>query len=111
MLLAQQVNLVMEGELVKMSKRLGTFSTMSDLLDEIGVDVARYFFIMRSIDSHLDFDLALAKKQSSENPVFYLQYAHARICSIFREAEKRRIRTNRRGLKCAFSTILNLLYL
>ncbi len=90
-LLAQQVNLVMEGELVKMSKRLGTFSTMSDLLDEIGVDVARYFFIMRSIDSHLDFDLALAKKQSSENPVFYLQYAHARICSIFREAEKRRI--------------------
>jgi arginyl-tRNA synthetase len=88
-LIAQQVNLVMEGELVKMSKRLGKFSTMSELLDEIGVDVARYFFIMRSIDSHLDFDLALAKKQSSENPVFYLQYAHARICSIFREAEKR----------------------
>ncbi len=88
-LIAQQVNLVMEGELVKMSKRLGKFSTMSELLDEIGVDVARYFFIMRSIDSHLDFDLALAKKQSSENPVFYLQYAHARICSIFREAQKR----------------------
>ncbi|TAL30717.1 MAG: arginine--tRNA ligase [Spirochaetes bacterium] len=88
-LIAQQVNLVMEGELVKMSKRLGKFSTMSELLDEIGVDVARYFFVMRSTDSHLDFDLALAKKQSSENPVFYLQYAHARICSIFREAEKR----------------------
>jgi arginyl-tRNA synthetase len=88
-LLSQQVNLVMEGEMVKMSKRLGTFSTMSDLIDEIGTDVARYFFVMRSIDSHLDFDLALAKKQSSENPVFYLQYAHARICSIFREAEKR----------------------
>lgn len=88
-LLAQQVNLVMEGEMVKMSKRLGTFSTMTDLIGEIGVDVARYFFIMRSIESHLDFDLALAKKQSSENPVFYLQYAHARICSIFREAEKR----------------------
>jgi arginyl-tRNA synthetase len=88
-LIAQQVNLVMEGEMVKMSKRLGRFSTMSELLDEIGVDVARYFFTMRSTDSHLDFDLALAKRQSSENPVFYLQYAHARICSIFREAEKR----------------------
>jgi arginyl-tRNA synthetase len=53
------------------------------------VDVARYFFVMRSLESHLDFDLSLAKKQSSENPVFYLQYAHARICSIFREADKR----------------------
>ena len=90
-LIAQQVNLVMEGEIVKMSKRLGNFSTMAELIDEIGVDVARYFFVMRSMDSHLDFDLALAKKQSSENPVFYLQYAHARICSIFREAESRGI--------------------
>ena len=90
-LIAQQVNLIMEGESVKMSKRLGNFSTMEDLISEIGVDVARYFFVMRSLDSHLDFDLALAKKNSSENPVFYLQYAHARICSIFREAEKRDI--------------------
>ena len=88
-LVAQQVNLIMEGEAVKMSKRLGKFSTMKDLLDEIGPDVARYFFIMRSMDSHLDFDLVLAKKESSENPVFYLQYAHARICSLFRQAEKR----------------------
>jgi arginyl-tRNA synthetase len=88
-LIAQQVNLLMEGETVKMSKRLGQFSTMQDLIDEIGVDVARYFFVMRSLESHLDFDLTLAKKQSSENPVFYLQYAHARICSLFREAEKR----------------------
>lgn len=90
-LLAQQVNLLMEGQTVKMSKRLGNFSTMRELLEEIGVDVSRYFFVMRSLESHLDFDLALAKKQSSENPVFYLQYAHARICSIFREAEKRGI--------------------
>jgi len=88
-LIAQQVNLIMEGEIVKMSKRLGQFSTMRELIDEIGVDVARYFFVMRSLESHLDFDLALAKRESSENPVFYLQYAHARICSIFREAEKR----------------------
>ena len=90
-LIAQQVNLVHEGETVKMSKRLGKFSTMRELIDDIGVDVARYFFVMRSMDSHLDFDLALAKRQSSENPVFYLQYAHARICSIFREAQARGI--------------------
>lgn len=90
-LISQQVNLVMEGETVKMSKRLGNFSTMRELIDEVGVDVSRFFFIMRSMDSHLDFDLALAKKNSSENPVFYLQYAHARICSIFKEAERRSI--------------------
>jgi arginyl-tRNA synthetase len=90
-LIAQQVNLIMDGEAVKMSKRLGNFSTMRELIEEVGVDVSRYFFIMRSMDSHLDFDLNLAKKNSSENPVFYLQYAHARICSIFREAEKRKI--------------------
>lgn len=88
-LISQQVNLMMDGETVKMSKRLGQFSTMHDLIEEIGVDVARYFFVMRSLESHLDFDLTLAKKESSENPVFYLQYAHARICSLFREAEKR----------------------
>jgi len=91
-LISQQVNLIMEGETVKMSKRLGNFSTMRELIDEVGVDVSRFFFVMRSLDSHLDFDLALAKKSSSENPVFYLQYAHARICSIFREAEKRKIK-------------------
>ncbi len=96
-LIAQQVNLIMEGETVKMSKRLGQFSTMRDLIDEIGVDVARYFFIMRSLESHLDFDLALAKKESSENPVFYLQYAHARICSLFIEAGKRGVRYDEGG--------------
>ena len=87
-LIAQQVNLLAGGELVKMSKRLGNFSKMKDLIEEIGTDVSRFFFVMRSMESHLDFDLELAKKQSSENPVFYLQYAHARICSVFREAEK-----------------------
>ena len=90
-LIAQQVNLVREGEIVKMSKRLGRFSTMRELVDEIGVDVSRYFFVMRSMESHLDFDLVLAKRAGSENPVFYLQYAHARICSIFREARTRGI--------------------
>ncbi|MGL4369783.1 MAG: arginine--tRNA ligase [Spirochaetota bacterium] len=90
-LISQQVNLLAGGELVKMSKRLGNFSRMRELIDEIGADVARFFFVMRSMESHLDFDLELAKKQSSENPVFYLQYAHARICSVFREAEKQGI--------------------
>ena len=93
-LIAQQVNLIQGGETVKMSKRLGQFSTMEDLIEEVGVDVSRYFFIMRSLDSHLDFDLSLAKKESSENPVFYLQYAHARISSIFRESEKRNLNFN-----------------
>jgi arginyl-tRNA synthetase len=91
-LTSQQVNLISNGEALKMSKRLGKFSTMSDLIADIGTDVARYFFVMRSLESHLDFDLNLAKKESSENPVFYLQYAHARICAIFREAEKRGIK-------------------
>ncbi|MDA3901436.1 MAG: arginine--tRNA ligase [Spirochaetes bacterium] len=90
-LIAQQVNLILDGEAVKMSKRLGRFSTMQELIDDIGVDAARYFFVARSMDSHLDFDIELAKKRSSENPVFYLQYAHARICSIFKEATKRSI--------------------
>ncbi|MFW5808229.1 MAG: arginine--tRNA ligase [Spirochaetota bacterium] len=92
-LIAQQVNLILDGEPVKMSKRLGRFSTMKDLIDDIGVDASRYFFVMRSMDSHLDFDLDLARRASSENPVFYLQYAHARICSVFKEAEKRGIDT------------------
>mgnify|MGYP001036820082 CR=1 FL=1 len=61
---------------------------MREVVDEVGPDAARFFFLMRKADSHLDFDLDLAKKQSSENPVFYVQYAHARICSVFRQAEK-----------------------
>jgi arginyl-tRNA synthetase len=96
-LISQQVNLLSGGELVKMSKRLGNFSKMKDLIEEIGTDVARYFFVMRSMESHLDFDLELAKKQSSENPVFYLQYAHARICSVAREAEKQGIAADETG--------------
>ena len=65
---------------------LGEFETLADVIKEVGVDAARYFFLMRSSDSHLDFDLELAKKETPENPVFYIQYAHARICSIFRAA-------------------------
>ncbi|MBW0434181.1 arginine--tRNA ligase [Leptospira yasudae] len=87
-IIAQQVNLLESGQKVKMSKRAGSFQTMSDLIGFLGKngrDVGRYFFVMRSLDAPLDFDLDLAKDESDKNPVFYLQYAHARICSIFRE--------------------------
>ena len=87
-LLLQMVSLYRGGELIKMSKRTGESITLRELMEEVGTDAARYFFLMRSIDSQLDFDLDLAKKQSSENPVYYIQYAHARICSIFRQAEE-----------------------
>ena len=91
-LLLQMVSLYRGGELVKMSKRTGESITLRELMEEVGTDAARYFFLMRSIDSQLDFDLDLAKKQSSENPVYYIQYAHARICSIFRQAEENNLK-------------------
>lgn len=87
-LIAQMVSLFQDGEKVKMSKRTGKAVTMVDLMDEVGIDAIRYFFTMRSMDSHLDFDMDLAISTSNENPVFYVQYAHARICSIFRQAEE-----------------------
>ncbi|MGM9540258.1 arginine--tRNA ligase [Anaerovibrio sp.] len=85
-LLLQMVRLLRGGELVKLSKRTGQTVTLAELIEEVGSDAARYFFIMRSMDSQLDFDLDLAKSKSNENPVYYIQYAHARICSIFRQA-------------------------
>lgn len=85
-LLMQLVRLYRGGVIVKMSKRTGTLVTLDELIEEVGKDAARFFFVMRSPDSHLDFDLELAKKQSQDNPVYYVQYAHARICSIFRQA-------------------------
>ena len=88
-ILVQLVNLLRAGEPVAMSTRSGEFVTLREVLDEVGKDAARYNFLMRRSDSHLDFDLDVAKKQSNENPVFYVQYAHARICSIIRMAEER----------------------
>ena len=82
----QLVRLYQNGELVRMSKRTGQFVTLEELIEEVGKDAARYFFVMRNPDSHLDFDLDLAKKESSDNPVYYVQYAHARICSILSAA-------------------------
>ena len=88
-ILVQLVNLLRAGEPVAMSTRSGEFVTMREVLDEVGRDAARYNFLMRRSDSHLDFDLEVAKKQSNENPVYYVQYAHARICSILRTAQER----------------------
>ncbi|HAW08369.1 MAG TPA: arginine--tRNA ligase [Bacteroidetes bacterium] len=84
----QFITLVENGEQVKMSKRSGKSYTLDELIDEVGSDVVRYFFLMRGVNTHLEFDLGLAKEQSEKNPVFYLQYAHARICSIFQKAKE-----------------------
>lgn len=85
--LMQLVRLTRDGEVVRMSKRTGKAITLSDLLEDVSIDVARFFFNMRMAGSHLDFDLDLAVKESSENPVYYVQYAHARICSIIKALE------------------------
>jgi arginyl-tRNA synthetase len=86
--LVQMVQLTRAGEPVRMGKRTGEFVSLQEVLDEVGRDATRFFFLMRKADSHLDFDLDLAKQQSSENPVFYVQYAHARIASIFEQAHR-----------------------
>jgi len=86
--LVQMVQLTRGGEPVRMGKRTGEFVSLEEVLEEVGRDAARFFFLMRKADSHLDFDLDLAKRQSSDNPVFYVQYAHARIASIFEQARK-----------------------
>ncbi|EGQ2796953.1 arginine--tRNA ligase [Staphylococcus pseudintermedius] len=83
----QMVRLMQDGEEVKMSKRTGNAITLREIMEEVGIDAARYFLTMRSADTHFDFDMALAKEQSQDNPVYYAQYAHARICSILRQAE------------------------
>jgi len=88
-LIHQLVNLLREGKPVPMSKRSGEFVTLREVMDEVGVDATRFFFLMRRSDSSLDFDLELAKKASNENPVYYVQYAHARLCSIIRVATER----------------------
>jgi arginyl-tRNA synthetase len=85
-LIVQQVNLLRGGEVVKMSKRAGEFVTLEDLLEEVGTDAARFFFVMLRPSSHLNFDLDLAKSRSLDNPVYYVQYAHARICSVLGHA-------------------------
>ncbi|MCH4097520.1 MAG: arginine--tRNA ligase [Acidaminococcus provencensis] len=90
-LILQMVSLYRNGELVKMSKRTGKSVTLNELIEEVGTDAARFFFIMRSMDSQLDFDLTLATEHSNDNPVYYVQYAHARICSILRQMADEKI--------------------
>jgi arginyl-tRNA synthetase len=85
-LLIQFVTLLKEGKPVGMSTRSGQFTTLREVMDEVGADASRFFFLTRKSDAHLEFDLDLAKKTSNENPVYYVQYAHARIESIFRMA-------------------------
>ena len=97
--LVQMVQLTRGGEPVRMGKRTGEFVSLEEVLQEVGCDAARFFFLMRKSDSHLDFDLDLAKRQSSDNPVFYVQYAHARIASIFEQARQRGVSWNGSDLK------------
>ncbi len=84
-LIGQLVRIIEEGELLKMSRRKGNSYTLNELIDEVGKDAIRYFFNMNSLDTHMDFDISLAKERSNKNPVFYVQYAHARICSILKK--------------------------
>jgi arginyl-tRNA synthetase len=95
----QFVTIIQDGEVVKMSTRKANFITLDELIEETGADVVRYFFNMRSVTSHMNFDLSVAKKHSDENPVFYLQYAHARICSILRMVKEEEINISTENLK------------
>lgn len=99
-LLGQLVNIVLNGEAVRMGKRKNMV-TLEDLIDEVGVDATRYWMIIRSIDTTLDFDIELAKSKTDENPVFYVQYAHARACSIFRNATSDRLNIETKETKPA----------
>lgn len=95
----QFVTIVQDGEVVKMSTRKANFITLDELVDNVSADVVRYFFNMRSISSHMNFDINLAKKHSDENPVFYLQYAHARICSILRMIKEENLNSSVNNLE------------
>lgn len=100
----QIVRLMQDGQEVKMSKRTGNAITLREIMDEVGVDAARYFLTMRSSDTHFDFDMELAKQESQDNPVYYAQYAHARICSILKQAADRGIKPS---VDADFSLITN----
>lgn len=89
----QFITILEKGKKVRMSKRQGVFVTVDELLEEVGVDVLRFFFLMYSANHHMDFDLTLAREKSEKNPVYYVQYAHARICSILRKCKNREPRT------------------
>jgi arginyl-tRNA synthetase len=110
-IIMQLVRLMQEGQEVKMSKRSGIYVTIDELIDEVGLDVARFFFLTRSAGSHLNFDLDLAKEQSEKNPVYYMQYAHARICSILKKAENYKQKAIRYNEPAEFDLIKQLIRL
>ncbi len=93
--LTQFANLVSKGKKVQMGTRSGNFISLSQLVKDVGVDAARFFYVMRSHDQHMDFDIDLAKSQTNDNPVYYIQYAHARICSIFNKLEQQAMQHNK----------------
>ena len=96
------VTVMQGGEEVKISKRAGSYVTVRDLIDEVGRDGVRYFFLMRRVDSHLVFDIDLAKSQSDDNPVYYVQYAHARLCErAARMGRRRRVARRTRTSRCS----------
>ena len=90
-LLVQFANLYRAGERVQMSTRSGSFVTLRELREEVGTDAARFFYVMRKCEQHMDFDLDLAKSQSNDNPVYYIQYAHARICSVINQLSDKKL--------------------
>jgi arginyl-tRNA synthetase len=96
-LLIQMVNLLRDGQPYTMGKRSGNFITLREVVEEVGRDACRFYFLMRRSDSQLDFDLELAKRQSSDNPVYYVQYAHARVCSINRNAAEQGVHLQESG--------------
>lgn len=98
-ILLQFVTLLEKGARQKMSKRAGKFVTMDELLDKVGVDAAKFFFLQKSPDTHLNFDIALAKEQSKKNPVYYVQYAYARICSVIARSERSERRSNLKKIR------------
>ncbi len=97
-LIVQLATIYREGKPISMSTRRGQYISLQEVIEEVGVDAARFFFLMRHIDAHLDFDLELAKKQTPENPVYYIQYAHARICSVIEKAQEAHLEPQQSGL-------------
>ncbi len=107
-IIMQMVRLFEKGKQVRMSKRTGTYITLEELIDEVGLDVARFFFLTRNSGSHLNFDLSLAKEKSQKNPVYYVQYAYARICNILKKSQitNSKLQTNSK-FKIQNSKLLN----
>jgi arginyl-tRNA synthetase len=98
-IISQLVMIMKDGQEVRMSKRAGNVVLIDELIDEVGLDVARFFFLMYSPDTHLNFNLGLAKEQSQKNPVFYVQYAHARVCNILKKAENEKYKAENEKLE------------